>query len=150
MCQLKKSLYGLKQAPCAWNSKIMHRLHKMGFVASKSDSSLFIQKGPVGLVCILLYVDDLVITEPELAEIGQVKSQLSDAFEMKEPRDLHYFLGIEVIRTPDGILLSQRHYVLNMLYKFGMTECRPISTPLDAGFQSNSKGTRTTPLRSHG
>ena len=50
---------------------------------------------------------------------------------MKDLGDLHYFLGIEVIRTPDGILLSQRHYVLNMLYKFGMMECRPVSTPLD-------------------
>ena len=34
---------------------------------------------------------------------------------MKDLGDLHYFLGIEVIRTPDDILLSQRHYVLNML-----------------------------------
>ena len=50
---------------------------------------------------------------------------------MKDPRDLHYFLGIKVIHTPDGILLSQRHYVLNMLYKFGMTDCRSISAPLD-------------------
>ena len=103
----------------------------MGFVASKSDSSLFIRQGPAGPVCILLYIDDLVITEPGVPEINCVKSLLSDAFEMKDLGDLHYFLGIEVIRTPDGILLSQRHYVLNMLYKFGMTECRPISTPLD-------------------
>ena len=36
-----------------------------------------------------------------------------------------------MIPTPDGILLSQRHYVLNILYKLGMTECQPVSTPLD-------------------
>ena len=101
----------------------MHRLCKMGFVTSKSDSSLFIQQGSDGSVCILLYVDDLVIIGPRLNEIGRVKSQLSDTFEIKDLGDLHYFLGIEVIRTPKGILLSQRHYVLNMLYKFGMREC---------------------------
>ena len=50
---------------------------------------------------------------------------------MKDLGDLHYFLAIEVIHTPENILLSQRHYVLNMLYKFGMTDCRPVSTPLD-------------------
>ena len=50
---------------------------------------------------------------------------------MKDLEALHYFLGIEVIRTPDGILLSQQHYVLNILYKFGMMECRHVSTPLD-------------------
>ena len=32
---------------------------------------------------------------------------------------------------PKGILLTQRHYVLNMLFKFGVRESRPISTPLD-------------------
>ena len=34
---------------------------------------------------------------------------------MKDLGDLHYFLGIGVIRTPEGILISQRHYVLSML-----------------------------------
>ena len=58
----------------AWNSKITHQLHKMGFAASKSNSSLFTQKGPKGSVCILLYVDDLVVTGPDLAEISPVKS----------------------------------------------------------------------------
>ena len=86
--RLKKSLYGLKQAPRAWNAKIMHRLRKMGFVASKSDSLLFIRQGSDGPVCILMYVDDLVITGPGLPEINRVKSQLSDAFEMKDLGDL--------------------------------------------------------------
>ena len=76
-------------------------------------------------MCILLYVDDLVITGSDLAAISKVKSQMFEAFEMKDLGDLHYFLRIEVIHTPDGILLSQRHYVLNMLYKFGMTDRRP-------------------------
>ena len=45
VCRLKKSLYGLKQAPRAWNAKITHRLRRMGFATSKSDSSLFIRTG---------------------------------------------------------------------------------------------------------
>ena len=50
---------------------------------------------------------------------------------MKDLGDLHYFLGIEVIHTPESILISQRHYVLSMLFKFGMAGCNSISTPLD-------------------
>ena len=76
-------------------------------------------------------MDDLIITEVDLGEISRVKSQLAASFEMKDLGDLHYFLGIEVIRTPEGILISQRHYALNMLFKFGMADCKPISTPLD-------------------
>ena len=54
-----------------------------------------------------------------------------DTFEIKDMGNLHYFLGIEVIRTPDDVLLSQQHYVLNMLYKFGLMDYRSVSTPLD-------------------
>ena len=107
--RLKKSLYGLKQAPRAWNAKITQQLRRMGFATSKSDSSLFIRKGQLGPVSILLYVDDLVITGADLGEIARVKQQLAASFDMKDLGDLHYFLGIEVIRTPEGILSSQRH-----------------------------------------
>ena len=74
----------------------------MGFVSSKSNSSLFIQKGPEGPMCILLYVDDLVITNLDLVAIIKVKSQLSEAFDMKDLGDLYYFLGTEVIHTPSA------------------------------------------------
>ena len=50
---------------------------------------------------------------------------------MTNMKELYYFLGIEVIRTPVGIMISQRHYILNLLYNFGMTECKSVATPLD-------------------
>jgi hypothetical protein len=106
VCRLKKSLYGLKQAPRAWNAKITQQLRKMSFETSKSDSSLFIRKTRLGPISILLYVDDLVITGANLDEINRVKRELIASFDMKDLGDLHYFLGIEVIRTPEGILIS--------------------------------------------
>ena len=66
VCQLKKSLYELKQALCAWNVKNTHRLRRMGFATSKSDSSLLVRQGRHGSVSILLYVDDLVIAGADL------------------------------------------------------------------------------------
>ena len=58
-------------------------------------------------------------------------------------KELHYFLGIEVIRTPNGIMLSQKHYILNLLYKFGMTQCKPVTTPLDRNLKLDAdSGTR--------
>ena len=72
---------------------------------------MYLGKGRLGPVSILLYVDGLVITGADLCEIDRVKLQHAASFDMKDPGDLHYFLGIEVIRTPEGILISQRHYV---------------------------------------
>jgi hypothetical protein len=131
VCQLKKSLYGLKQTPRAWNTKITQQLLKMSFETSKADSSLFVRKTRLGPMSILLYVDDLIITGADLDEINHVRRELGASFDMKDLGDLHYFLGIEVIRTPDGILISQRHYALGMLFKFGMANCKLISMPPD-------------------
>ena len=66
-----------------------------------------------------------------LVDIVHIKKVLSERFEMKDMKELHYFLGIEIIQTPDDIMISQRHYILNLLYKFGMTECKLVDTPLD-------------------
>ena len=60
-----------------------------------------------------MYVDDLVITGTDQGEIDRLKLQLAASFDMTDLGDLHYFLGIEVIRTPEGILISQGHYRLS-------------------------------------
>jgi hypothetical protein len=101
----------------------------MSFETSKADSSLFVQKTRLGLICILLYVDDLIITGADLDEMSRVKHELTASFDIKDLRDLHYFLRIEVIRTPEGILISHRHYALDMLFKFGMADCKPTLNP---------------------
>ena len=73
---------------------------------------------------------------------------LSGKFEMKDMGELHYFLGIEVIRTTKGIMLSQRHYILNLLFKFGMTDQKPISTPLDRNLKLHTdSGTTCEPTQ---
>ena len=50
---------------------------------------------------------------------------------MMDMKELHYFLGIEATWTPARIMISQRHYILNLLYKFGMAECKYVATRLN-------------------
>ena len=42
ICKLDKALYGLKQAPRAWYSRLSAKLHTLGFIPSKGDTSLFL------------------------------------------------------------------------------------------------------------
>lgn len=46
-------------------------------------------------------------------------------FEMKDLRKLKYYLGIEVSRLRQGITLSQRKYVLDLLTDTRMFDCKP-------------------------
>jgi hypothetical protein len=131
VCRLKKVLYSLKQAPKAWSNKIGQYLVTSGFQTSNADFSLYVKKKDRGIVVIVIYVDDLIITRDSDVDIFDLKNLLKQKFEMKNLEKLRYFLGIEVIQSPKGIWLLQRQYAFNKLSKYGMTSCKPISIPLE-------------------
>ncbi|MCO5559182.1 hypothetical protein L7F22_012776 [Adiantum nelumboides] len=84
-----------------------------------------------GIVIIIIYVDDLIIGGDYLEDVEHVKALLRKQFDMKDLGELGYFLGIEMIRNEGGVWLLQKKYGLDMLMKYGMADCKPISTPLD-------------------
>jgi hypothetical protein len=62
VCRLKKALYNLKQAPRAWSNKIGLYLVISGFQTSNANFSLYVKKIDRGIVVLVIYVDDLIIT----------------------------------------------------------------------------------------
>lgn len=55
--------------------------------------------------------------------------KLSSLFPVKDLEPLHYFLGLEVHRSHEGIFLSQGKYALEILVKTKMESCKPCATP---------------------
>ena len=49
---------------------------------------------------------------------------LASEFEIKDLGELKYFLGMEFARSKEGISVSQRKYVLDLLGETGMLGCR--------------------------
>jgi len=90
-----------------------------------------VKKTDHGIIVIVIYVDDLIITGDNDADVFDLKKLLKQKFEMKDLGELCYFLSIEVIQFPKGIWLLQRQYALNKLSEYGMTGCKPISIPLE-------------------
>jgi len=90
-----------------------------------------VKKTNYGIVIIVIYVDDLIVRGYSDINISDLKKLLKQKFEMKDLGKLHYFLGIEVIQSPNGIWLLQRQYALNKLSEYGMTSCKSISIPLE-------------------
>ena len=76
-----------------------------------------------------LYVDDLFITRNNVNMILGLKKQLVDTFEMIYLGLLNLFLGIQILRTDDGIFLSQPKYALDILKRFKMDDYNLFPTP---------------------
>ena len=58
-------------------------------------------------------------------------------FEMSDLGMLPYFLGIEVVQSANGIFISQKKYVQEILDRFQMKDCNPVNTPSEFGMKLN-------------
>nr|GEZ70031.1 hypothetical protein [Tanacetum cinerariifolium] len=57
---------------------------------------------------------------------------MKDKCQMSSMRELTFFLGLQVKQKKDGIFISQDKYVAKILRKFGLSEEKSASTPIDA------------------
>ena len=131
VCRLHRALYGLKQAPRAWYAKFSSTLSKLGFSSSPHDTALFVRKTTPGIVLLILYVDDMIITGDDTVDISEVKEFLSTNFEMKNLGSLNYFFDVEVLTSDHEISLSQVKYDSDLISKVGISDNKTKSTPLD-------------------
>ena len=128
--KLKKAIYGLKQAPRAWFDKFSNFLLEFGFQCSFPDPSLFIYHQGTGVLYLLLYVDDMILTGNNEALLRTLIEKLSSVFRMKDMGSIHYFLGIQVHQCDNGLFLNQSKYAQDLLIIAGMKDCAPMPTPL--------------------
>ena len=135
VCRLKKAIYGLKQSPRAWYAKLSHALLNIGFIKSEADNSLFTLQRETGMTCLIVYVDDIIITGSDLEGIERIKSHLKMKFDVKDLGELKYFLGIEMAYSKKGLFLSQRKYTLDILAETGKLGAKPSKSPLESGYK---------------
>jgi len=131
VCKLHKSLYGLKQASRNWNTKLTFELLILGYSQSVADYSLFVKHSGSTITVLLVYVDDIVLTGNDISEIQMVKNHLHDKFHIKDLGHLKYFLGLEVVRSSQGLVLNQRKYCLDLISEAGLLGCKPAPSPSD-------------------
>ncbi|KAM1556532.1 hypothetical protein TB2_040114 [Malus domestica] len=63
----------------------------------------------------------------------EFKRVMTKEFEMTDIGLMAYYLGIEVKQNEEGIFISQESYTKEILKKFKMDDCKPISTPVECG-----------------
>ena len=132
VCRLNKSLYGLKQAGRTWNKRIDVELKAHGFAPIDADPCVYAYKRGSVVLIISLYVDDLLLASDSLQELNKVKVELQACFDMEDMGEASYALGIKIARDRAArtLTISQGAYILDVLTRFDMQDCRPVSTPM--------------------
>ncbi|XP_019196065.1 PREDICTED: uncharacterized protein LOC109189898 [Ipomoea nil] len=64
------------------------------------------------------------------SRVDGLVAQLARTFKIRDMGPPSFFLGIETLPLHDGILLSQRRYIQDILKRAGMVDCKPVSTPI--------------------
>lgn len=82
--KLLKSLYCLKQTSRQWNIEFTRQLQKFGFQQSFLDHCLFVKSSSTLFVALLVYVNDVLITNTSEVDIDAVKQFLHAQFTIKD------------------------------------------------------------------
>ncbi|KAK2577806.1 hypothetical protein KPH14_012675, partial [Odynerus spinipes] len=101
VCRLNKAIYGLRQAGRQWHKRLSQKLKEIGF--KSTDSSW----------------------------ITEIKRLLAREFDVKDLGKAKYCLGIEIEQSSGMITMTQRRYIMDLLERFGMTNCNSVATPMD-------------------
>jgi hypothetical protein len=104
-----------------------------GFSRCHSNPNVYTKKVGSHIIILVLYVDDLILTSSDSKLLNHVKTSLKKKFEMIDLGFLHYFLGLQVLQTNEGISISQCKYGCDLLHHFHMDDCKPAPSPFQSG-----------------
>ncbi|KAJ9541256.1 hypothetical protein OSB04_027762 [Centaurea solstitialis] len=129
--KLRKALYGLHQAPRAWYDTLSTYLLENKFERGVIDKTLFIRRTKNDVLLVQIYVDYIIFGSTDDKLCKEFEELMHRKFKMSSMGELTFFLGLQVKQKPDGIFLNQSKYVASILQKFGMSDAKPASTPME-------------------
>nr|GEZ63512.1 uncharacterized mitochondrial protein AtMg00810-like [Tanacetum cinerariifolium] len=130
-----KALYGLHQAPRAWYETLATYLLENGFHKGQIDQTLFIKKQKGDILLMQIYKEPKRVHQA-LKDPSWIESMQEKLLQFKMQKvwvlvDLPYGKEQLIKQKKDGIFISQDKYVAEILRKFGLTEVKSVSTPID-------------------
>ena len=85
------------------------------------------------MIIIEVYVDDIIFGSDDDRMSQNFSKDMQAEFEMSLLGKLTFFLGLQISQIDDGIFIFQAKYIKEMLKKFGMEDCKLVSTPMITG-----------------
>ena len=131
VCKLNKSIYGLKQSAFLWNENLLNFMLNENLTQSIKDPCVFIRNQPNNTLLVLIWVDDIILCGSSDEVIATFKTNFGKRYKIKDLGILSWFLGIQFSISERVISMNQSLYVKNILERFGMEHCAPMSNPCD-------------------
>jgi Reverse transcriptase (RNA-dependent DNA polymerase) len=123
--KLNKTLYELKKAPLSWHLHLEKMFDTVKIIRAPTPC-LYAYNN----CTIVVYVDDLIISGPNVEEVSEVKNIIKGLLVCTDAGAMKEYLGVLFEHRDDGaFVLSQRQYLLNVLQCFGMEYCKPCAIP---------------------
>ncbi|GJU93299.1 putative ribonuclease H-like domain-containing protein [Tanacetum coccineum] len=114
--KVEKALYGLHQAPRAWYETL---------------STYLFRKDKGDILLVQVYVDDIIFGSTKKSLCTKFEKMMHKKFQMSYMGELTFFLGLQVKQKKDGVFISQAKYVTEILKKFGFSDVKTTSTPME-------------------
>ena len=111
VCKVNQAFYGLKQVPKAWYERINSWLCSQELTQSQNDPNLYFSIQDGERTILLLYVNDLLLIGNNVSEIERIKFELQKEFETINLGLTHNYLGMEIERGLNGLLIHHRGYI---------------------------------------
>jgi hypothetical protein len=125
--KLLRALYGLKQAPRLWYGTLMKELISLGFQVTPTDSCVLVHKEKE--CTLVIVVDDIIVCTNDEQLRSTIEETLDKKFKIKAFGDVESYVGLEIEYKKDAVVLRQKAYILKLLERFGMLNCKHATTP---------------------
>lgn len=82
------------------------------------------------MIIIEVYADDIIFRSDDDRLSQKFSKDMQKEFEMSLLGELRFSLGLQISQQVNGIFISQSKYIKEMLKRFQMEECKPVSTSM--------------------
>ena len=144
---LNKSMYGLTFAGKFWNEELFDWLFSVGFVQSREEPAFWVRYNKHGAyIKFLVYTDDSLYFSSNEETRKDFEKEICSKFNITLGGYAQWFLSMQISSKPDGIIVSQARYALNIVQKFcnhtskhGVPKFRNTPLPPDYSYSKNNR-----------
>ena len=129
------SVYGSKQGGHDWYNEVKTFFLGLGYSISSADEAVFYKIEEDKFTIVAAATDDFSIFADSADTAKFLIQKLKERFEISDLGPINWLLGVSITRDLDArtISLGQQAYVEQIVNRFGLSDARVATTPMEVG-----------------